>query len=74
MPAHRSPEIPRAGYGAAAQKFIASTQIPERQIEVFKIMGNGCANPAASAMLPPELARNDPGRAENLKQQIIIDQ
>ncbi|HWA41649.1 MAG TPA: ABC transporter substrate-binding protein [Hypericibacter adhaerens] len=59
---------------AAAQKFIASTQIPERQIEVFKIMGNGCANPAASAMLPPELARVDPGRAENLKQQVLIDQ
>jgi putative spermidine/putrescine transport system substrate-binding protein len=67
--------IPKgAKHVAAAQKFIASTQDPQRQIEVFKIMGNGCANPAASAMLPPALARVDPGREENLKQQILIDQ
>jgi putative spermidine/putrescine transport system substrate-binding protein len=55
-----------AGVGTA-MKFIASTQDPARQVEVFKIVGSGPVNPAASTLIPAELRKFDPGSPENLR-------
>ncbi len=56
-----------------AMKFIASSQDPDQQIELFKIMGNGPANPAASGKVPAELRQYDPGQPENFAQQVPFD-
>lgn len=53
--------------------FIASTQSPESQIELLRLMGNGPANPAAAAMVPADLRRDNPTDDENFKQQIVAD-
>ncbi|QQP92816.1 ABC transporter substrate-binding protein (plasmid) [Skermanella sp. TT6] len=55
----------------AAQKFMASMLDPARQIKLLQLLGNGPSNPAASAMLPPELRRIDPGYADNVAVQAI---
>jgi putative spermidine/putrescine transport system substrate-binding protein len=55
-----------AGVGTA-MKFVASTQDPARQVEVFKVVGSGPANPAASTLIPAELRKLDPGSPENLR-------
>ena len=44
----------------AGQRFIASTQDPERQIVLLRLMGNGPANPAAEALLTDELRAINP--------------
>ena len=54
-------------------KFIASAQDPVGQVELFKALGNGPVNPAASAMVPAELMPLDPGSAINYKMQIPAD-
>lgn len=59
--------------GGAVFDLLASMQKPERQIELLKLLGNGPANPAASAMLPPELQKIDPGYEPNYKRQIQIN-
>ncbi len=59
--------------GPAVFDFIASTQTPERQIELLKLLGNGPANPRASAQLPPDLQRIDCGYEPNYRRQIPID-
>jgi putative spermidine/putrescine transport system substrate-binding protein len=56
--------------GKGVYKFIASTQIPERQIALFKAFGNGPANPEALPLVPPELKRYDPG--SNAEVQLAI--
>jgi putative spermidine/putrescine transport system substrate-binding protein len=60
--------------GTKAQKevmrFIASTNDPARQIELFKLVGNGPINPAASAMIPEDLRIIDPGSPTNYPLQI----
>ena len=48
-------------------------QKPERQIELLKLLGNGPANPAASAMMTPELQRIDCGTEANYRRQIPIN-
>ncbi|HEY0295207.1 MAG TPA: ABC transporter substrate-binding protein [Bordetella sp.] len=53
--------------------FIASTQSPESQIELLKLMGNGPANPAASAMVPPELRKDNPTDDDNFRLQVVAD-
>ncbi|MGF1526716.1 MAG: ABC transporter substrate-binding protein [Candidatus Competibacterales bacterium] len=53
-----------------AMRFIASTQVPERQISLFKAMGNGPANPAAAALVPEELRAFDPGQPEHVALQV----
>lgn len=58
--------------GPVVFDFLASTQKPERQIELLKLLGNGPANPAASAMLTPELQKIDCGYEPNYKRQIKI--
>lgn len=69
---HSSFVMPK-GHKAGAEitnKFLASVLIPERQIELLKLLGNGPTNPAASAMLTTELIRLDPGHPDNVARQV----
>ncbi len=59
--------------GKEVMKFIASTQDPAGQIELFKLLGNSPVNPAAAALVPPELRALDAGSAENYPRQIPAD-
>jgi putative spermidine/putrescine transport system substrate-binding protein len=56
--------------GKDVYKFIASTQIPERQIVLFMAFGNGPVNPAAIPLVPAEKKRFDPG--SNAEVQLAI--
>lgn len=58
---------------AAAMRFIASTQDPARQVTLLRLMGQGPANPAATPLVPAELARFNPSSAENARVQAIFD-
>lgn len=55
-----------------ANRFIAFAQRPEGQVELFKMIGSGPANPAAAALVPPELVRFSPGAPENAAVQAKI--
>lgn len=57
----------------AAMKFIASAQDPAQQVELFKIMGNGPANPAAAPLVPEDRRFADPGQPDNWSVQIKQD-
>ncbi len=57
--------------GKEVMKFLNSVLIPERQIKMLSLFGYGPINPKASAMVPKELNRVDPGFPANLKLQII---
>jgi len=46
--------------GKDAMRFLNAMNAPERQVMFLKLLGSGPANPAASAMVPPELRRIDP--------------
>ncbi|MCZ0735852.1 ABC transporter substrate-binding protein [Phreatobacter sp. AB_2022a] len=59
--------------GPLAWKFIASAQDPQSQVELFKRVGNGPINPAASALVPAELKALDCGSPENFAKQVIVD-
>ncbi|MEZ5887741.1 MAG: ABC transporter substrate-binding protein [Paracoccaceae bacterium] len=61
------------GGAANAMKFIASAQDPERQLVMFKMLGQGPANPAADALLPPEEARFNPVDPANAAVQVALD-
>jgi putative spermidine/putrescine transport system substrate-binding protein len=54
-------------------RLIASTQDPGKQVELFKLLGNGPVNPAASAMVPDDLKVIDPSSPANYKIQIPVD-
>ena len=56
-----------------AMKFIASAQDPKAQVIMFDMLGQGPANPAADALLPPEKARLNPVDPANMKKQIALD-
>ncbi len=56
-----------------AMKFIASAQDPERQKIMFEMLGQGPANPAADALLPPDQARLNPVDPANMAKQIALD-
>jgi putative spermidine/putrescine transport system substrate-binding protein len=56
-----------------AMEFIALSLEPAGQVELFKIIGMGPSNPAASALIPQDLRRYDPAQPENLSQQILIN-
>jgi putative spermidine/putrescine transport system substrate-binding protein len=45
-----------------------------RRMTRIAARGCGCANPAASAKLSPELGRIDPGYPDNIKKEVIVDQ
>lgn len=59
--------------GKEAFKFMAATQDPASQVELFKALGNGPVNPAAAAMVPAELKSINPGSPENYAMQIPAD-
>jgi putative spermidine/putrescine transport system substrate-binding protein len=59
--------------GAAVWDFIASTQSPESQVELFKVLGNGPINPAGTDLIPEELRADDPGNPDNFARQIASD-
>jgi putative spermidine/putrescine transport system substrate-binding protein len=58
--------------GKDVYRFIRSAQIPERQIALLEALGNGPANPAAAALVPPELKRFDPSIPENARLQVTM--
>ena len=58
--------------GKDAFRFIASAQDPQRQIELFKLIRGGPANPAAAQIMPADMVRFDPGHPDNAKLQLKI--
>ena len=54
-------------------RLIASTQDPEGQVLLFKLLGNGPVNPAAAALVPDDMKRWDPGSPDNYAKQIPAD-
>ena len=58
---------------AEAMQFIASTLLPERQVEYSKLIPYGPTRKSASALISPELAAVLPSSAENMKQAAAID-
>jgi putative spermidine/putrescine transport system substrate-binding protein len=59
--------------GKEVFRFIASTQDPARQVELFKLVGNGPINPAAAALIPEDLRIVDPGSPANFPLQVQVD-
>jgi putative spermidine/putrescine transport system substrate-binding protein len=59
--------------GTDAFRFMAATQDPDSQIELFKLLGNGPVNPAAAAKVPPEMRALDAGSPENYAKQVPAD-
>lgn len=59
--------------GATVFDFIASTQSPESQVELLRLMGNGPANPAASALVPAELKPDNPTDEANMAVQLLAN-
>ncbi len=58
--------------GKDVYRFIASTQKPERQAEMFVGYGYGPANPAASALVPDQYKWRNPLSPANLSKQLLI--
>jgi len=56
-----------------AMQFLATTQIPERQLVMFEMLGQGPANPATDALVPAEQARHNCVAPENMAKQIVAD-
>ena len=56
-----------------AMKFIASAQVPEKQVIMFDMLAQGPANPATDALLNPEQARLNPVDPANMSKQIALD-
>jgi putative spermidine/putrescine transport system substrate-binding protein len=56
-----------------AMKFIASAQDPNKQLVIFNMLGQGPANPAADALIPPDKRRINPVDPANIKKQIALD-
>src|SRR4051794_29165539 len=59
--------------GKEVFKYIASAQDPAGQVELFKALGNGPVNPAASSLVPDDLKPMDPGSPQNYAKQIPVD-
>ncbi|MBV2143558.1 ABC transporter substrate-binding protein [Falsochrobactrum sp. TDYN1] len=59
--------------GKSVWDFIASTQNPDSQVELFKVLGNGPINPAGSDLVPAEMRADDPGNPENFARQVAAD-
>ncbi|MEL7171643.1 MAG: ABC transporter substrate-binding protein [Pseudomonadota bacterium] len=57
----------------AAMAFVASSQDPQQQVELFGLMGNGPANPAASEFVPEDRRWANPGQPENWALQVKQD-
>ena len=59
--------------GAQAMVAIAAMQDPPGQVSLLAALGNGPANPAAAALVPPELQPIDPSSPANAARQAKID-
>ncbi|MDB5370380.1 MAG: hypothetical protein JWP20_1938 [Roseomonas sp.] len=59
--------------GKEAFRAIAAMQAPEGQVKLLASMGNGPANPAASALVPAELKAVNPSDPANVAVQAKID-
>lgn len=57
----------------AAMQFLASVQIPERQLVMFEKLGQGPANPETDALIPADQQRHNCMAAENYAKQIPLD-
>jgi putative spermidine/putrescine transport system substrate-binding protein len=57
----------------AAMEFINVALEPQGQIELFRIVGMSPSNPAAAAMMPPELRKWDATQPENMVGQVRLD-
>ncbi len=56
-----------------AMKFLASMQDPEKQLVMFKMLGQGPANPAADELIPEDQRRHNCVAAANVAKQIPLD-
>ncbi|MGC4010195.1 MAG: ABC transporter substrate-binding protein [Pseudomonas sp.] len=56
----------------AAMKFIAYAQDPQSQVELFKMFGNGPANPAAAALIPDDRKHLNCTDPANLPKQVML--
>jgi putative spermidine/putrescine transport system substrate-binding protein len=56
-----------------AMKFIASTSDPQKQLVMFKLLGQGPANPATDALIPSDQKKYNPVDPENFKKQAALD-
>jgi len=66
--------VPKGSAGGKdAMRFIASSQDPQQQVELFKLIGNGPVNPKAASLVPAELRHLDPGSPENYAKQVPAD-
>ncbi|TMV78218.1 ABC transporter substrate-binding protein [Thioclava sp. BHET1] len=61
------------GGAKAAMDYIASTQAPEKQVVLFKMLGNGPANPAADKLIPADMQKDNPVDPANFSKQIPLD-
>lgn len=57
-----------------AMRLVDSTLAPERLVVLLKALGTGPANPAAAALVPPELKPHNPMDPENLAKQLMTDE
>lgn len=65
--------VPRGNpAGKDAMRFLQAMNLPERQVEFLKLLGSGPANPAASALVPPELRRINPTYSDNAAKQVVM--
>lgn len=56
-----------------AMKFIASAQDPRRQLVMFDMLGQGPANPAADALIPPDKQRINCVDPANAAKQVALN-
>lgn len=56
-----------------AMQYIAAAQDPEKQVQMFELMGQGPSNPAADALVPDAIKRFNPVDPANFPKQIALD-
>ena len=56
--------------GKDAMRLIASMQDPAQQVEILRLVGFGPVNPAAAALVPTDLKKNNPSDPPNLAMQV----
>ena len=54
-------------------KLLAAMQVPERELIMFNLLGQGPANPAADELIPEDLRRHNPVAPDNISKQIALD-
>lgn len=67
--------VPKGGENVeTVQHFINSSLLPERQVDIVRWLYSGPTNPEASAMLPQELVKFDPGHEGNVDKVVVRDE